>query len=965
MKDLKKESGERPKAGMGFFGKLVLGMTSLSFLGLVTMFVIVNTLVRDVVYDNMLGISQRDKAIQAGEIDRWFDVASQTVRGLATVLKSLSSEHYFATIAGNFVLEYDFIENVFIGFPDGRAINGAGWIAPAGWLSTDRPWYIAAFAAGEGKMVATEPYLSYATGNIAITVSTWLPGLGEAGAAVGAAVSLGPVLDGVSRSPVMANGYLILLALDGSIIFHPSYSLDPNGEALSLRDIPNGGFLMDSVAAGETFGRFDDAELGPSYFTATALETIDWILIAIVPAETIRAPVFRSVLLTMTTFAILLLALFLFAVFLVSRLAGNMEERRTSEERLRSVIDNMPLISNISGRDSSILECNEEATRVFGLRDKREYIERFFELQPSFQPDGRDSREKALEMEAIAFETGQNRFEWMHRHINGEPIPCDVTLVRVKWRGEDQLLSFVQDLRKFHEAQRKEHEMSDRIRLMLDAAPLAIEFWDKNYRLVDCNQTALDFYGFSSKAEFIKSWAKSQPEFQPDGIPTRKKMAWHLKRIFDEGFDSFSFMEQKRSGESVSLEIDGYRMKFNDELVVATYAKDVTELKKATKRMREAEERIQLMLDGVPISCYLVNKDFEAIDCNKETLSLFDFAHKPEGIEKFRDIFSKYRSDKLMKYFDNAIRDGAERFEWILQKPKEGGYIPCEIAFIRFSHMGEYVVAAYIFDLRAQKEMLWERQRVESAEEHSRAKSRFLARISQDIRMPLTAIFDVSESQLQDPSLPPGAGGAFDRIRNSAGALLQIVDDVLDISQMEAGKTVLLQEEYDVADMIGDAARAYAQRSKQIEFTVSADNRIPAFLEGDKSRVKQIIRHLLSNAFKYTSSGTVTLSLQCLKNLQEGYVTLSIGVRDTGQGMTTEQIDELYSEPARSSEREKRSAKGLGLGMQVVYGLVQMMAATINVESELGVGTNVVVNIPQKIAGSGFLNGGTLDDALR
>jgi len=134
----------------------------------------------------------------------------------------------------------------------------------------------------------------------------------------------------------------------------------------------------------------------------------------------------------MVSLAALLIALFVFTMFFVSHLTKSMEERKTSEERLRILIDNMPLVANISGRDSSVIECNEEAPRVFGLRDKREYMERFFELQPRLQPDGRESMEKALEMDAIAFEKGHHRFEWMHQSATGEPIPCEVTLVRVR-----------------------------------------------------------------------------------------------------------------------------------------------------------------------------------------------------------------------------------------------------------------------------------------------------------------------------------------------------------------------------------------------------------------------------------------------------------------------------------------------------------------------------------------------------
>ncbi|MCL2192665.1 MAG: ATP-binding protein [Treponema sp.] len=950
----------RHKTRLSFSVKLVLGIATLSLLALVTIFVIVNTMVRGIIYDNVVGVAQRDKDIHAAEIDNWFGTAGKVVSSLSTVLRALPSEEHFATIAEEFVAEYDFIENIFIGFADGRVITGVGWIPPEGWLSTDRPWYIAATAAGEGRLAATEPYLSYSSGNIAVAISTWLPSIG---AAVGAAISINSVLERIDEYHVMADGYLILIGEEGCIIAHPTYAPRPGVEMYSLRNIPNGDFLMNNIAAGTRLGVFNDDELGQSYFIAVPLETIGWTLIAVIPTSVTRGPLLRSLALIMFTLAALLVALFMFTMFFVSHLTKSMEERQTSEERLRSIIDNMPLVSNISGRDSSVIECNKEAPRVFGLRDKQEYIERFFELQPRFQPDGRESMEKALAMDSIAFETGQNRFEWMHQSISGEPIPCEVTLVRVEWRGETQLLSFVRDLREFYEAQNVERAINKRIRLMLDVAPLVIEFWDKDCNPVDCNQTTLDFYAFLSKEDHKERWAERLPELQPDGTSTLTEWKRHLTKIFEGGSDSFDFVTKKLAGESVFLEIVGCRTMLNDEPVVVTYSSDVTKLKKTLQRMQEVEERIQLMLDGTPIACYLINKDFEAIDCNKETLNLLDFESKPDGIEKFREIFSKYRFDKLKKHFDKALDIGSQRFEWILQKRNEGGYIPCDIAFIRFTHKGEYVVAAYIFDLRMLK---GERQRVETAEEHSKAKSRFLARMSQEIRTPITAILDISEIQLQNPPLPPNTEAAFAKIQSSADMLLKIVNDILDLSQIEAGSMTLMHEEYEVAGMISDVVQTHLMYlgSKKIEFRMQLDEKIPAFLTGDEIRIKQLVNNLLSNAFKYTVSGWVELTLQS-QNITEGYVTLVIGIRDTGQGMTPEQIDELYSEYTRFNEREKRSIKGTGLGMPIVYSLVQMMDAQIKVESEAGKGTNIVVRIPQKIAGQGVLGKETAAYILR
>jgi len=953
----KKAPGAPPKAKLDFSIRLVMGIAGLSLLGMVAALSVAGVMARDGMQAGAIGMASRDQAIYAGEIDAWLGAAARTVYTLAIALEALPDGESFQRIAETLLARHDFLENVFIGFSDGRVINGAGWQAPEGWLGTDRPWYRAAREAGEGRVAITDPYVSHASGNIAVAMAVLSPDLGGIGAAVGAAISMEAILARISERPAPGGGRAILASMDGRVIAHSGYRAGPEAWERSLLDAPGGGLILSAIASGEMAGSFDDPELGRARFLAAPLASADWALIAVFPADAARSPALRGLAAAGGALAALLAGLFVFAAFFAAYVAKSIEERRGSEERLGIIIDNMPMVSNISGRDSRIIECNEEALRLFGLRDKREYMDRFFELQPEFQPDGQNSMEKARAMEDIAFEAGQNRFEWMHRRMDGEPLPCEVTLARVKWNGEDQLLSFVRDLREFHEAQRRERRIHERMRLMLDATPLIIEFWDNSLGFVDCNKTALDFYGFQTKEAYRDRMRGGIPGFQPGGEPSAGEWKRRLGSIAEGGCDRFEFRSVKRGGQRVSLEVVGYRAMFGGEQVIVTCGKDVTQLKETEERMREAEERLQLMLDGAPISCYLIDKDFRAIDCNRETLNLFDFAGKAEGIEKFREIFSRYRSDKLRSHFDRAIRNGQERFEWVLQKPSEGGYIPCEIAFVRFSHRGEDVVAAYIFDQRVLKEMLWERRRVESAEEHSRAKSRFLARMSREIRTPVTAILDISEIQLQDRALPPGAAAAFGKIQGSAGMLLQIVGDILDLSQIEAGSLAIEEAEYDVAAMIREAAQARPESpgGGKVEFRASVDERLPAFLIGDEPRVRQIIGSLLSNAFSHTSSGSVELSVQREPRLEEGGITLFVGIRDTGRGMTPEQIDELYSERASLSGRESPYSGGAGLGMPIACSLARMMGAQISVESEPGKGTSVAARIPQKAAGPAAL----------
>ncbi|MCL2387767.1 MAG: PAS domain-containing protein [Defluviitaleaceae bacterium] len=256
--------------------------------------------------------------------------------------------------------------------------------------------------------------------------------------------------------------------------------------------------------------------------------------------------------------------------------------------------------------------------------------------------------------------------------------------------------------------------------------------------------------------------------------------------------------------------------------------------------------------------------------------------------------------------------------------------------------------------------------RIEIAEESNRAKSRFLARMSHEIRTPVTAVMGISEIQLQNPSISPQIEEAFAKIYNSSTLLLGIINDILDHSKIESGKMAILPAEYDVPSLISDSAHLYFLYlgSKDIKFRVSVDEDLPATLIGDVLRIEQITSNLLSNAFKYTVSGLVELSFECHRQ-NDNYITLVITVRDTGLGMTTEQLASLYHEYERFHMNELHSVAGTGLGMAIVYGLVQMMGAQIEIESEAGKGTTAVVRIPQEIAGNEVLGKEMADNLQR
>jgi signal transduction histidine kinase/CheY-like chemotaxis protein/ABC-type amino acid transport substrate-binding protein/HPt (histidine-containing phosphotransfer) domain-containing protein len=238
------------------------------------------------------------------------------------------------------------------------------------------------------------------------------------------------------------------------------------------------------------------------------------------------------------------------------------------------------------------------------------------------------------------------------------------------------------------------------------------------------------------------------------------------------------------------------------------------------------------------------------------------------------------------------------------------------------------------------------------AEQSSYYKSNFLATVSHEIRTPMNAILGISEIQLQNGNLPPDIDAAFSKIYDSGDLLLCIINDILDLSKIEAGKLELTPSGYNLLSMINDTVQLNSLRfeSKAIQFILNIDEKTPIELLGDEYRIKQVLNNILSNAYKYTNEGKIEffVSTESIPDAEHNEnVILVFRVVDTGQGMTKEQVEKLFDEYTRFNTEANRTSVGVGLGMSIAKRLVELMHGEIHVESEAGKGTIFTVRVPQ------------------
>ena len=235
-------------------------------------------------------------------------------------------------------------------------------------------------------------------------------------------------------------------------------------------------------------------------------------------------------------------------------------------------------------------------------------------------------------------------------------------------------------------------------------------------------------------------------------------------------------------------------------------------------------------------------------------------------------------------------------------------------------------------------------KQTEIAVQASRAKSRFLANMSHEIRTPLNAVIGLSEIELNG-ELPKSSRKNIVQIYQSGSSLLGIINDILDISKIEAGGFELVMKEFETASMISDTVNLNKVRigSKPIIFILDIRGDFPGKLLGDELRVKQILNNLLSNAIKFTKEGSVTLCADWEKSQDKA--KLRFTVKDSGRGIRPEDIGKLFSSYTQLDTQVNRNIEGTGLGLMITKELAEMMGGSISVESEYGRGSAFSVEL--------------------
>ena len=390
-------------------------------------------------------------------------------------------------------------------------------------------------------------------------------------------------------------------------------------------------------------------------------------------------------------------------------------------------------------------------------------------------------------------------------------------------------------------------------------------------------------------------------------------------------------------------------------MIIALTIALVVQFQKSNALHRKSEadkEKADAILRASPEAMLIIDDDGKIVGCNEKAIGLFGYA-EPELLgmpvdglvpARSRAVHAARRAAFITEK-NSRMMEGGPTLAAVM---KDGTEIDVEISLSHDIIDGRGLTIAVVRDVAEDRQRTRELQEARlEAESASELKSAFLANVSHEVRTPLTGLLAVSQ-------IFKGTGLTEEQSRLVATQetcgkhLKRVLNDILDLSKLDAEKMEIVQEPYDVSEMLEAASDIYrglaVDKSLAFELLIT-DGLRDVEVFGDAVRMRQVVLNLVGNAIKFTGTGSVRVSAS-LRAGEDQTKVLSVSVRDTGSGIAASQMEEVFEPFFQAANGVKEDGQGTGLGLSICRRLVRKMGGEISVASQLGKGSTFTIDVP-------------------
>ncbi len=496
----------------------------------------------------------------------------------------------------------------------------------------------------------------------------------------------------------------------------------------------------------------------------------------------------------------------------------------------------------------------------------------------------------------------------------------------------------------------RQRQMEQSLRGVIESAPDAIVLVNPEGHILMVNAQTEKWFGYKREELIGRTVETLIPErFRHSHAGIRKSFFNHkLNRPMESGLELFAL---RKNGSEFPVDISLSPLETEEGHMILGSIRDLSQKK-------QTEEKFRDLLDSAPDAMVVVDNDGKMVLVNAQVEKLFGYRREellgqpveilmPEALRK-RHV--GHRRDFMARSSEpRPMGSGLELFA----RRKDGTEFAVEISLGPIKTAEGILVSAAIRNVTdrklAEQRIVNLNRRLEvaarEAEAANRAKSVFLSTMSHEIRTPMNAILGYAQLLLRDPSLSEAAKENLAIIGHSGEHLLTLINDVLEVSQIEAGRIEQHLKPFNLSQLLQQLAATFRLRAqgKSIRFEMSMSGEPVDYIKGDEVKLRQILINLVGNSVKFTETGFVRLGV----NLEprNTVLWLTATVEDSGSGIGSEACADLF-QPFHQTERRLTVTEGTGLGLYISRKYARLMGGDLTMTSQLGQGSRFVLSVP-------------------